>query len=285
MEEERRDNCFLAQYRSAMYYLARTNYAVYGEHSDRQRLKDIIYSELGAFFRANDASPSKTEALIDEVVRCALRLDLYIISTQHDVKLDLYDPKTGKAYGFAFDPETMVGRSDALVLPWKENQDEGKHVEIVWKPGYRIYGVANGCNADAARVTHREHLACSEKAIVGCDMYEEADQGCTRKEWLAILRKKRDEWLASQEERAKMASLPSGEVEAEPTKGEEVEPSNEEEVEPSRGKEAESPEGEEAEPLKGEEVEPSKREVKLTKGGSLSRDHSGIEWGSDSDGL
>jgi hypothetical protein len=203
--------------------LAHITYTIHGEHSDRQRLKDIIRGELDAFFHTGEVSQSETDARHGELVRCALRLDLYIISTQYNVKLGLHDPKTGKAHGFAFDPETMESQNDTMLHPWKEIQDD-KTMEIVWKPRISVYGVSDGCLVDDSRVTQREYCNWSEKFVVGCDMYEVVDSGYTRGEWLAMLQIQRAEWLASQEGRVKMGSSSSKGDDAEPSKAEGTEP-------------------------------------------------------------
>jgi hypothetical protein len=133
-------------------------YGLFGEHADRQFLDGKFRSELRCLLEyaqaAGRTSPERIDSHLEALITNAIDLDLIVQSTQHDIKVEMHDPITGKLWGFpALDDADIMfdenGNFNVAVygrtLP----------VDMIRRPSIRILGQMCGTARNITRVHER----------------------------------------------------------------------------------------------------------------------------------
>jgi hypothetical protein len=112
----------------------------HGQHSDPSWLKTIIQQHLGSFILARDPSYTPLEAALNELVDAALELDISLLSTRLDARVEMADPDTGLRHGFGFNEDSQYMTINDRFAREIRQPEHGRTVEFVNYPMIRVYG-------------------------------------------------------------------------------------------------------------------------------------------------
>jgi hypothetical protein len=129
-------------------------YTFHGDHSDPARLKEMIQSQLGPFIKANGAAWHEVESKLDKMVKKAIEIDLLVIASRYDVRIEMSDPESGRIFGFPFKEDCMESS-----FPYRRQSFDGQHVDFVSRPLVRFFGETNFLVRGNIYHDHQTHLS------------------------------------------------------------------------------------------------------------------------------
>jgi hypothetical protein len=173
---------------------ARCFYALYGEHSDRQRLIDMMKEDLLPFIQAATQQIECSNGMLEHIARCAVRVDLFVVSSRHDIRIDMCDQKTKKNCGFVLDSTdpTMEDCTPNFFAP--SDGPSVSSVDLINSPRIRVFGRLDTTSEDSTRVVNRDHLLWCEPLKVTCNAFPVV-RFCLR-EWYRDRDEKMKAWEA-----------------------------------------------------------------------------------------
>jgi hypothetical protein len=119
--------------------MARGLFMHHGTHSDPDRLKAIIFQNLRTFIFAQDPRHRQVEEALDKLVALALKIDLSLVTSRFDIRIEMEDPETGLQAGFGFSKHSKYMEIDPSYLQ-ELSTTEGQSVDFVACPMVRFYG-------------------------------------------------------------------------------------------------------------------------------------------------
>lgn len=112
---------------------------LHGQHSDPDRLTEIIHEKLRPFIEAHDQKRADFYKQLGTLVKDAIELDFVASSSLWDMRIEMRDPETGKAFGFPYQKKSRYMHEQtafSVTAPPKE----GESVDFVFSPMLRIFG-------------------------------------------------------------------------------------------------------------------------------------------------
>lgn len=119
--------------------MARGLFMHHGTHSDPDRLKAIIFQNLRTFIFAQDPRHRQVEEALDKIVALALQIDLSLVTSRFDIRIEMEEPETGLQAGFGFSKHSKYMEIDPSYLQ-ELSATEGRSVDFVASPMVRFYG-------------------------------------------------------------------------------------------------------------------------------------------------
>lgn len=94
--------------------MARMLFMHYGIHSDPGRLKTMILQQLRPYILVRKPSDLEVEEAVDNLIDFALKVDLGLVVSRFDIRIEMEDPETGLQSGFGFTENSRYMVLDTL---------------------------------------------------------------------------------------------------------------------------------------------------------------------------
>ncbi|CAH0050926.1 unnamed protein product [Clonostachys solani] len=154
-------NAFTHAYHAAKFWSVRMAYMRFGPHSSAERLEKVILDEILPVMKLRnhpenqvelsdsesgsepDIDPktglhSELDKLLSRVARTAVELDLWILASGKNVRVDFRDPETGNVSGFPYKPDYMIPENN--LIRTSAQPAVGAPVDLVVEPLLRSFG-------------------------------------------------------------------------------------------------------------------------------------------------
>jgi hypothetical protein len=118
-----------------------------GDHTDTGRLKTILRQIFNKLILLRGPQYSVIEERLDDLATKAIELDIRLLTSRYDIRVDMSDPETGAKFGFPFSEtsELMVLRHRGMA---GRSPPNGRPVAFIAQPLVRIYGEQKGYDID-----------------------------------------------------------------------------------------------------------------------------------------
>jgi hypothetical protein len=188
------DADFSHAYYESRNQLARCLYALYGEHSDTQRLIDMMKEDLFPFIQSATQPSDRSNNMLEHIARCAVRVDLLVVSSHYDIQIDMCDPKTKKNCGFVLDNTDPLIEYCPPKFIFPSDKSSDFSVDLILSPRIRMFGRLDATSQNSTRVVNRNHLQWCEPLKVICNAFPVV-RFCLR-EWYREREEKMTIWEA-----------------------------------------------------------------------------------------
>ncbi|CAG9951828.1 unnamed protein product, partial [Clonostachys rosea f. rosea IK726] len=154
-------NAFTHAYHAAKFWSVRMAYMRFGPHTSVERLEKVILDEFLPMMKLRnhpenqieltdsesasepDIDPetglySKVNELLSKVTQTAVDMDLWILASGKNVRVDFRDPETGKVSGFPYKPDSMSPLNN--LIRTSARPAIGAPVDLVVEPLLRSFG-------------------------------------------------------------------------------------------------------------------------------------------------
>ncbi|KAM5350971.1 hypothetical protein ACJ41O_003694 [Fusarium nematophilum] len=130
---------FVHAFHDWRYLTARMLYATKGPHSDADRLKKILVTELDPVIKLRNQEAEIVDEYLAIVVDKAMEMDLRLLAQKANVSVEMHDPATGKLWGFPYkhDPAIMISAPDYRT---HRKSLEGFRVDFISSPRMISHG-------------------------------------------------------------------------------------------------------------------------------------------------
>lgn len=154
---------------NSKFITAHTLYTLFGDHVDPQFLDGKFRSELRCLLEyaqaAGKTSPEMIDSHLEALITSAIDLDMVIQSSQHDIKVEMHDPITGKLWGFpAIDDTDIMDDINARLNAAIHGRTFP--VDMIREPSIRILGQMCGTAHNLTRVHQRDVCGWSRPMTV-----------------------------------------------------------------------------------------------------------------------
>lgn len=117
-------------------------YAIYGGHSDPERLKGILGKELGQFIQIRGTEPELVDEYLDKLVKKAVQVDLHVEAAKENISFEMHDPETRKLSGFIYKEDPVATETYDVFRNFE--LPDGRPIDFIKRPGMRLHGEGRG---------------------------------------------------------------------------------------------------------------------------------------------
>lgn len=135
-------------------------YTFHGSHSDSSRLKHIIKSQLRVFIEAKDKAPERFDAKLDTLVELAIEIDLMVIASRRDIRIEMCDIGSSRLFGFPFNAHSQHMKVSEF-MELTQPASNGQRVDFITEPLVRYFGERNP--AFSGNIYHELQISRSVK--------------------------------------------------------------------------------------------------------------------------